>query len=849
MLGEVISHYRIIEKIGSGAMGEVFRAHDNRLGRDVALKLIRPSSSANPDHVRRFELEARAAASLNHPNIVAVYDVGVHEGSPYIVCELLEGKTLRIALVDGALPVRAALDYAQQIVQGLIAAHAHRVIHRDLKPENLFVTTDGRIKILDFGVAKLQPPLEDPGRPVEQLTTVTKSGAVVGTVAYMSPEQLRGKPVDHRTDIFSVGSILYEMLTGERAFRGETEVDTITAVLREEAPENNFEQAQVPVSCREIVRHCLEKDPEDRFQSARDLAFALATLATTTSGRAQAVGMKRAATIIPWALAGVLLVAAAGFLAFQVTRKPDTPVYQRLTFEQGTIYSARFAPDFRSILYAAAWNGNPVQIFSTVGESHLTQPLDISDANLLAVARTGELALALHGSYQAHLESEGATLARSPQAGGSPREVLENVPWADWDSRGELAVVHHAEGRDRIEYPIGHVLFQSDGWISHLRLSPQNDKIAFMDHPALWDDRGSVRLIDLNGNLKLNSREWDSAYGLAWRPDGKEVWFTATETGNNRRLLKIKLSGEVRHILDLPIGMTLEDVAPDGRTLVSLDSERLTMATATRNGKPRDLSWHDWSVAKDISRDGQSILFEDASEAVGVHYLLAIRKIDGTPPVQLGEGSGGSLSPDGNWAISIVPGKPGQLRLIPIGPGQTRVIDLPGIEQIHNGTARFLSDGKHISINANEPGHGVRTYIVDLNGAKPTPITPEGITNGLVSPDAQYVLHHDDAGVVSVYPVNGGEARRIPALEPGFEPLQWSEDNSSFYGYIPGHMPVNVYNVELATGKKTLIQEIRPEAPGGVLTIRPVVMTRDASRFAYSYSEVLSVLYVIAGVR
>ena len=291
MTGQVIGHYRVLEKIGAGAMGEVFRARDERLGRDVALKLIRPASSDNPDHLRRFELEARAAAALNHPNIVAIYDVGFNEGSPYIVCELLEGKTLRKRLAEGALPVRLAVDYSLQIVQGLIAAHDHRIVHRDLKPENLFVTTDGRVKILDFGVAKLQSAPEDSGRSVEELTTVTKSGAVIGTVAYMSPEQLRGKAVDHRSDIFSVGAILYEMLTGRRAFRGETEVDTITAVLREDPPEINLEQSSVPVSFQQIVRHCLEKEPENRFQSARDLAFALETLSDASGGRTTRLGV------------------------------------------------------------------------------------------------------------------------------------------------------------------------------------------------------------------------------------------------------------------------------------------------------------------------------------------------------------------------------------------------------------------------------------------------------------------------------------------------------------------------------------------------------------------------------
>ena len=228
------------------------------------------------------------------------------EGSPYIVCELLEGKTLRTSLANGALPVRLAIDYALQIVHGLIAAHDHRIVHRDLKPENLFVTTDGRLKILDFGVAKLQSTPEDSGRSVEELTTVTKAGAVIGTVAYMSPEQLRGKAVDHRSDIFSVGAILYEMLSGRRPFRGETEVDTITAVLREDPPELSPEQSNIPDSVQLIVRHCLEKEPENRFQSARDLAFALETLADATGARQLRFRSSRTRLkILPWAIAGV----------------------------------------------------------------------------------------------------------------------------------------------------------------------------------------------------------------------------------------------------------------------------------------------------------------------------------------------------------------------------------------------------------------------------------------------------------------------------------------------------------------------------------------------------------------
>jgi serine/threonine protein kinase len=849
MTGQVIGHYKIIEKIGSGAMGEVFRARDERLGRDVALKLIRPASSANPDHVRRFELEARAAAALNHPNIVAIYDVGVNDGSPYIVCELLEGQTLRQLLADGALPARLAVDYSLQIVQGLIAAHDRRIVHRDLKPENLFVTGEGRVKILDFGVAKLQSAPEETERSVEQLTTVTKSGSVIGTVAYMAPEQLRGKAVDHRSDLFSLGAILYEMLTGLRAFRGETEVDTITAVLREDPPEANLEEASVPASFRQIVGHCLEKEPEKRFQSARDLAFALETLADA-SGNMRAFHHRSPrphSHIVPWTLAAALLVATLLLLVKNWQTTSQAPSYHRLTYEQGTIYSARFAPDFHSIVYGAAWNKKPLQIFSTIGDSLLTQPLEITDASLLALSGSGELALAMHGVHTAHLSIEKGTLARAPLAGGSPREVLEDVSWADWNRSNELAVVHHAGGHDRIEYPIGRVLYQNDGgWISHIRLSPQGDKVAFINHSSLWDDRGVVALVDTAGKVNILTRKWDSADGLAWTEDGKEIWFTAAESGYTRSLRAVNASGKIRTILSIPAGMTLQDIAPDGRALVRLDAERLAMATSADKGKALDISWHDWDIAKDISRDGQSVLFEDASEAAPADYAVAIRKIDGTSPIQLGEGSAGGLSPDGKWAIAILDGNPVRVRLYPIGPGQPLDVSVAGLN-VHNGTSHFLPDGKSITINANEPGRGVRCYLVPLDGRKPVPITPEGVTGGLVSSDGQFMISNGGSAV-AVYPVVGGTPHSIPGLEADFTPLQWSEDNKSVYGYIPGRIPASVYKVNLLTGEKTIVQQLQPETTTGVVRIAPVVVTRDASRFAYSYYQVFSVLYVISGL-
>ena len=853
MTGQMVGHYRLLEKIGAGGMGEVFRARDERLGRDVALKMIRPASSENPDHLRRFEQEARAAAALNHPNILAIYDVGFDGATPYIVSELLEGQTLRQRLAQATLSLKEASNLALQITQGLTAAHERHIVHRDLKPENLFLTKDDRIKILDFGVAKLQTQANDE-RSIQVLPTVTKSGAVIGTVAYMSPEQLRGKPVDHRSDIFSFGAILYEMLAGCRAFHGETEVDTMTAVLREEPPASNLEQASIPAGYQDIIKHCLEKEPENRFQSAKDLAFALQTLSGSSTVRTFQL-KKRWWWVgwpaLAWALAGFFAVATVLLAVARILHPASSNLsYRRLTFESGTVYAARFAPNGQSVVYGAAWNGKPVQLFSTVGNSLLAQPLNLSAANLLAISPSNELALVMNGTHNGQLETIGGTLARAPLAGGSPREVLSEVRWADWNPQGQLAVVHYFDGHSRLEFPVGTVLYESSGWISHIRFSPSGDHVAFMDHPNVWDTRGSVAVVDLSGHARKLSNEWKAEAGLAWRPDGKEIWFTAVETGHDQNLMAVTLAGKVRTVLDLPVGLTLEDIAADGRVLVDLDSRRLATAfTTTASKQDIDLSWHDWNSVRDISSDGQSILFGDASEVAGPHYTVVVRKVDGTLPIQLGEGSAGGFSPDGKWAASISTTHPTQITLLPIGPGQPRAMDVTGLERIHSGWARFLVDPRRITVNGNEAGRGPRCFVVDLATAQAKPVTAEGYLCGPSSPDNQFITGKGP-NVVGIFSIQkAGEPRFIPQLNPTFNPLQWSSDGKFLYGSHAGEFPSRVYKIDIATGKETMLQELRPGAPAGVVMVAPIVVSRDGTRFAYSYNQTLSVLYILSGLR
>src|SRR5229473_971853 len=321
--GTRLGPYEILAPIGAGGMGEVYRARDTRLGRDVALKILPESFSRETDRLHRFEQEARAVAALNHPNILAVFDIGQHNGSPFLVSELLEGESLRAVLDRGALPQRKTIEYGVQIAHGLAAAHEKGIVHRDLKPENVFVTKDGRIKILDFGLAKLAQTAGADSDEVTLTSPHTVVGVVMGTASYMAPEQVRGEAADPRTDIFAFGAVLYEMLSGVRAFRRDTAAETMTAVLKDDPPELSDPGHMVSSTLERIVRRCLEKSPDQRFQSARDLSFALSALSgTETSAVRRAVAAApRRATLLLW-LSVALAVVAAAAATWLVARRP-----------------------------------------------------------------------------------------------------------------------------------------------------------------------------------------------------------------------------------------------------------------------------------------------------------------------------------------------------------------------------------------------------------------------------------------------------------------------------------------------------------------------------------------------
>ncbi len=855
--GSRLGPYEILAPIGAGGMGEVYKARDPRLSREVAVKVLPASFSQDADRLRRFEQEAKAAGVLNHPNITAVYDIGTYDGAPYVVQELLEGETLRSALAGGRLSPRKAIDYALQTAHGLAAAHEKGIVHRDLKPENLFVTRDGRLKILDFGLAKLTH--QEEGSQATNLPTAaagTEPGVVMGTLGYMSPEQVRGKPADPRSDIFSFGAILYEMLSGKRAFHGDSAADTMSAILKEDPPDLSVTNQAISPGLERIVRHCLEKNPEQRFHSAHDLAFDLEALSGTSATSATA------ATVIPatgrkrWHLpaAGIALVAAAVATAYIAGRRAESrsrPVgatFHQLTFRQQPIFNARFAPDGKAVVFSAAPAGNVPEIFSLRPDYPGATPRGLSDVQLLSVSSKGELAVLTHPRYLAHFLFEG-TLARMPLEGGAPREVLEKVREADWTPDGaNLAVIRDVKGEDRLEFPVGKVLCKTGGYLSDLRFSPRGDRIAFFEHPNKFDDRGLVAVVDLQGRKTVLSEGYWGEEGLAWSPGGDEVLFSAGTAYNNFAVYAVTLSGRRRVALESAGGLTIRDVSRTGAWLASRDDQLRAMPVFVA-GQPgeRDLSWLDLSSTGVLSPDGKTVVFSEQSGSVGVNYAVCLRRTDGSPVVRLGEGLPYDLSPDGKSVLAVVPSSPPQLVLYPTGAGEARHLDRGSIEAYDSG--RFFPDGRSILVCGHEPGRAPRCYVQEIAGGKPKAVTPEGTTQGFVSPDGKNLLVASSAGEFILYPAGGGEGRPVPGTASDDEALAWARDGTSILVSHPSDIPLRIERLDLSTGRRELVRTIGPTDLGGVLSVMAPAMSADEKSYTYTYSKTISQLFLVEGAR
>ncbi len=740
--GTRLGPYEIVAPIGAGGMGEVYRAKDARLAREVAIKVLPESLSSDQERLRRFEKEAQSASALNHPNIVTIHGVGSERGVSYIAMELVDGATLRELLASGPLPIKKLLQIAPQIAEGLARAHEAGIVHRDLKPENVMVKKDGLVKILDFGLAKLSSTASgsDQGSQLPTMTGTTP-GVVVGTVGYMSPEQASGQAVDFRSDQFSLGSMLYEMATGKRAFLRKTPIDTLAAILNEEPEPLTSIAQQTPAPLRWLAERCLAKDPEARYASTKDLARDLASIRdhlseAASSGSVSAAGPARRRLALP--VLGAIGTAAALILATVLVDRwlaarqstTDGPSFRQLTFGRGDVLDARFAPDGRTVVYSASWDGKPFEIFSVRTDSGESRPIGLSRADALSVSSKGELAALL---YRPHLWAETGLLARVPIAGGTPREILEGVRGADWAPNGEdlAVVVAMPNGKSQLQYPIGTVLAEGDDF-NCFRVSPKGDLVACME-------RGTITTYDRKGKRSdILKMPWMD--GLAWSPRGDEILFVGGPP-ERHALRAVSLSGRSRVLMTSPFGLVLHDVAPDGRLLIEQRAFRGEIACLPRGEtRERELGRPPQPQATDISEDGKFLLFYVNSEDKGIYF----QKTDGSPAVRLGEGNALGLSPDGRWVLTLLDGPPRELVMIPTGAGTSKKIPVEGVEP---KWAWLLPNGKEILVRASDNASNP-LFLVGPEGGKPTPVRADDYTDRAMalSPDGNRFAYATKGG-------------------------------------------------------------------------------------------------------
>jgi Tol biopolymer transport system component len=852
--GTRLGPYEVVAPLGAGGMGEVYRAHDSRLGRDVAIKVLPSDLSAAPEIRARFVREARSISQLNHPHICTLHDVGREGDTDYLVMELVTGETLAARLQRGPMPTPEVLRLGAQIADALARAHRAGIVHRDLKPGNVMLSKTG-VKLLDFGLARaagmggtgaaqtVSPTVDSP---------ITAEGLILGTLQYMAPEQLEGKEADARSDLWALGCVLYEMAAGKPAFEGTSQASLIAAILKEQPRPLADWVPLTPPALERLVKQCLAKDPEDRWQTASDLGRELQWIA----GAGSTLGSTAPAPTLPkrtsrrrmvWGLAAVtaIVAVALGLTLRSGGKTSAQPVFTALTYRPLAIFKAAFAPDGKTIVFSAAPEGNTSHLFVIRPENPVPQPFGDPGTHLLSVSSKGELAVLTNATYLTQRLFSG-TLARMPLGGGAPREVLENVREADWTPDGSgLAVIRDAGGKDRLEFPVGKVLYESAGYLSDLRFSPRGDRIAFFEHPWRFDDRGSVNIVDLRGKKTMLSDGYWGAEGIAWEPDGREILFSASLGGAAWTIYAVTPAGARRVALRSAGGQTIHDVNAHGRWLTTRDEQSWrVMARVPEWQSDRDLSWLDGSLFPRLSQDGHVLVFTEQGGITGINYAVCLRKTEGGDVARLGDGVAWDLSADGKKVLAMISSPP-QIVIYPTGAGDPLRLDRGGMENYNSTGGRWFPGGDSILFLGNEPGGASRFFVQRLAGGPPRSVTPEGMRAGVLSRDGTFLLARGSDGTYMRYPLTGGVPRPVPWLTQDDNPIRTSMDGRSVLSSRTSDVPTHVEQIDLESGHRTMFREIAPADRVGLLGIFPTSISDDERSYAYWTWTFRSTLFTV----
>lgn len=861
MIGKQIRQYRIEDRLGEGGMGVVYRATDTRLHRPVAIKVLPPELVASADRKKRFIQEARAASALNHPNIVTIYDIDTVdvEGASvdFMAMEYVAGQTLdKLLAAPGGLKLRDALKLAVQLAGALAAAHAGGIVHRDLKPSNVIVTPEGNAKLLDFGLAKLSERAEGPALDVAGETellapslVMTQEGLIVGTVFYMSPEQAESKRVDARSDIFSLGALLYEMFTVQKPFPGTSKIAVLSAILHKDPlPMNTYTSAVRPELERAVLR-CLRKDPAERWQHASDLRIALEDLRDESSNppppppaplRAAPDGGISRRAAVSLAAGGLVAGTLAGGYAGRALLSPEPVTYSRLTYNRGDVFCARFAPD-GSIVYSANWEGSPYTVYSLRPGVRESRSLGLgADTNLAGVSSSSDLALLLAGGM----------LARVPMAGGAPRELVEGVLEADWSPDAkELAIVRRVEDGFQLEYPAGKLLHRTRGAPPmRPRIAPDGASVVFVERdPGVGDL--SIRVARHGAEVRTLAGGMRGIAGITWAAGGREVWFSAIRrSSDNPAVMAVTLAGELRLVTQSPTWLSIHDMSPLGELLVASTSSRVGIRgllpgeTATR-----DLSWHENSVVSQLNGDGSLLLMELGAGDGRNNAIYYARP--GKSAVRLGDGNSPALSPDGKLVACVRRSDSAAvLETIPTGAGETKVLPTPGLTALLS--LEWFPDGSRLLLVASSQKGIPRAYAVPLTGGQPpVPVTPPGVRAGRVSPDGSKLIALAPKAAPELQNLNDPGARQpIPGIRTTDTVLAWTQAGDGLILRAPAREQVRIERLHLATGARTVLHEIALPEPGDSFR-REFVVAGDGRAYAYSFQRDLASLFLVRGLR